>query len=686
MNIISLKNISRTFKTSLPKNSKESAPSPQVTVLQGITLEIAQGEMLAIMGTSGSGKSTLMNILGCLDTASSGDYLFHGKNIAKFDADELAQLRREHFGFIFQRYHLLNTLSARKNVEIPAMYAGMPAKVRALKAGEILSSLGLDDRIDYNPNQLSGGQQQRVSIARALINGGEVILADEPTGALDSVSGASVLENLKALNKAGHTIIMVTHDRNVASHARRIIELKDGEIIADYLNDQKTNNQDHNNLENSSEPVLSNIQTQSLTQSESESKSQIKTKIPKSYSKFSGVQRIADAFKMALVSMIMQKMRTFLTMLGIIIGIASVVIIVAIGNGTTDKILNDISGLGTSTLEVYPGSGFGDRNSGRVRSLKPSDAQYLKEQPYIHSVTPTVSSNKMIRYGNIAVNAVISGVGADFFEVRDYKITEGVGFNRQSEDDLALEAVIDQNTRDKLFAKTDNPLGEVILLGNLPVRIIGVSAPKAAGFGSSASLEVWIPYSSAMKRMLGQSFLRNITLRINDDVDLALAENNITEILTRLHGKKDFFIINTDAIRDTIKETTGTLTLLVASIAVISLIVGGIGVMNIMLVSVSERTREIGMRMAVGARKSDISQQFIIEAVLVCLVGGLIGIAFALILGFGLNWLITSFQLRFSWITIVLAFTCSSFIGLTFGYFPAKRAANLAPIEALERS
>ncbi len=631
-----------------------------VDVLKGIDLTIHQGEFIAIMGASGSGKSTLMNLIGGLDERSAGRYHFKGRDISEYSDDELAQLRREHFGFIFQRYHLLNTLTAKGNVEMPAIYYGMPPKERSERAQALLQSLGLEERADYYPTQLSGGQQQRVSIARALMNGGEIILADEPTGALDSESGKAVLEILKELNEAGHTVIMVTHDEEVAAHADRIIEIKDGLIIDDRLNRESQ-------LEGASAPK--------------------RFKKSNAYSLI--LQRFFNAFNMAIISMSMQRMRTFLTMLGIIIGIASVVLVIALGKGSTEKILENINAMGTSTLTIYPGSGFGDRRSGRIQSLKPSDVRVLQQQPFIHSVTPVVSTSTGVRYQNIsAVNASIQGVGHQFFDVQGYELIQGVAFNEVSEATLALEAVLDLNSVDTLFPNGGDPIGEVIMLNHLPVRVIGVAKSKAEGMGgSSGNMTIWIPYSTAMKRMLGQSSLRNITVRVKDEINIKLAEQAITDIMMQLHGKKDFFIFNADTIRETIESTTLVMRILITSIALISLLVGGIGVMNIMLVSVAERTKEIGMRMAVGARKSDVSQQFLIESILVCILGGVIGLAFALSIGALVNQSAgDSIALSFSPLSIILAFFSSFLIGILFGYFPAKRAADLAPIEALERS
>lgn len=634
----------------------------RVQVLKNINLTIHSGEMVAIVGASGSGKSTLMNILGCLDKPSSGEYLVAGRIPQHLDSNELAELRREHFGFIFQRYHLLNDLSAQENVEIPAIYAGVNREERRQRAASLLSRLGLVDRLDYRPSQLSGGQQQRVSIARALMNGGEVILADEPTGALDTHSGTEVLNILKGLHQQGHTVVIVTHDMSIAEHAQRIIELRDGEVIADRQMPQPE-----------LPAKISTIETPDIAHK------------PPLVSWKAQRDRLQEAFKMALLAMSAQRLRTLLTMLGIIIGIASVVSVVALGKGSQQQVLANINSMGTSTLEIFPGKDFGDMRSAAIHTLRATDADALAQQGYIHSVTPTVSTSTTLRYGNKSVSGTVNGVGEQYFLVRGYTLAQGMAFNRTGVDNLMQEAVIDENTRDKLFPNGENPLGKVILLGSLPCRVIGVAAKKQSGFGSDENLNVWIPYTTAMKRMLGQSYLKSITVRVNDDIDLANAEQGVTKLLTQRHGTQDFFVMNTDSIRQTIEKTTSTMTLLVSMIAVISLVVGGIGVMNIMLVSVTERTKEIGVRMAVGARTSDIMQQFLIEAVLVCLLGGCLGVVLSLVIGLLFSQFSSSFSMVYSATSIITAFICSSLIGVIFGFFPAKRAVQMDPIRALER-
>ncbi|MFE8645028.1 MacB family efflux pump subunit [Sphingomonas sp. NCPPB 2930] len=632
-----------------------------VAVLKDIDLAIHAGEMVAIVGQSGSGKSTLMNILGCLDRPSGGSYRVLGRETGQLAPDELAALRREHFGFIFQRYHLLSDLTARGNVEVPAVYAGTPSEARHDRAAALLGRLGLAERVGYRPGQLSGGQQQRVSIARALMNGGSVILADEPTGALDTGSGEEVMKILQELHAEGHTIIIVTHDMAVAEHAERIIEIRDGEIIGD-----RPTGRMQGVLDRPAAPQL-----------------------PPRPAAAGGLaalrDRFTEAFGMALLAMNAHRLRTFLTMLGIIIGIASVVAVVAIGEGSRLQVLKNISSIGTNTIEVFSGTGFGDPRSARVRSLVPADADALARQGYVDSVTPTLSSSVTGRYRNIEASVTVLGAGEQYFRVKGVTIAQGNPFGADNVQRREQVAVIDDNTRKTLFPNTPDPVGEVIILGSVPVRVIGVAAKSESAFGNTEALNVFVPYTTAMSRIVNQNYLRSITVRVRDDAPTTAAEAGINALLLQRHGRKDFYVLNTDSIRQTIEATTKTLTLLIASIAVISLIVGGIGVMNIMLVSVTERTREIGVRMAVGARQGDIQQQFLIEAVLVCLLGGVLGIALALAIGQVVAGVGGDFQLVYSTGSMVAAFVCSTLIGVVFGFLPARNAARLDPVDALAR-
>lgn len=644
--LIELKNICRDFPSG----------DGLVRVLDNVSLEINEGEFIAIIGSSGSGKSTLMNILGCLDKPTSGDYLIENKPVKDLGKDELAQLRREHFGFIFQRYHLINSITARSNVEVPSIYAGVDKETRKQRALTILNSLGIGDKALQKPSQLSGGQQQRVSIARALMNGGQIILADEPTGALDSKNGVQVMALLKNLHKDGHTIIIVTHDPGIAKQANRVIEIADGKIISNSYSEEKK------------EYFISQ-------------KKEIKKAKVNALSMFSNQFR--EAFSMATNAILNHKIRSFLTMLGIIIGIASVVSVVALGEGSKVKILNDINSMGSNMIDVYPGSGWGDRKAAQIKTLSERDVALLKQQPYVDSVSPNVSGSRNITYKELEVAAQVMGVGEDYFRVKAFDFSQGRNFSEADIKTQAQSVVIDSNTLKKLFPN-DSPIGKVIFVGNVPLKVTGVLEEKKSGFGNSENLQLFIPYTTAMHRLLGVKNLGSITIRVKDGVDTQLAENGIISIITRSHGgKKDFYTNNLDSIKQTVEQTTATLTLLISAIAIISLVVGGIGVMNIMLVSVTERTKEIGIRMAIGARESDIMQQFLIEAVLVCLIGGVLGITLALSIGYAFNSISTSFSMIFSSSSIVTAFVCSSAIGIIFGFIPAKNAAKLDPIVAL---
>ena len=645
MNIIDVKNLNKYFGET-PNQSH---------VLKDINLSIRQGDFIAIIGASGSGKSTLMNILGCLDTPSDGSYTVSGTETRNMDSNGLAALRRKKFGFIFQRYNLLSTLTALDNVALPAVYSGTVQSERNQRAEKILTDLGLHDKMKNKPNELSGGQQQRVSIGRALMNGGEIILADEPTGALDSHSGEMVMDIIKDLHQKGHTIILVTHDKNIANYANRVIEIKDGKIIADNSKSEKTNIIESN-------PVK-----------ESGSLSFLK-------------DQLIESFKMATKAIFSHKLRSFLTMLGIIIGIASVVSIVALGNGSQQKILSDINAMGTNTIDIYPGEGFGDLRSSRVKTLTDSDSQLLGHQSYIDSSTSNSTTSGTLTYKNIAVSAQIKGVGSEFFDVKGIEIGSGNKFYDKDIKSSAQVAVIDKNTQKKLFTMNEDPIGKIIFINKKPLQVIGVSKDKKSAFGNDDNLNIWTPYTTVMNRISGSHYIDSITVKVRDDVSMQAAEKNITDLLKVKHGgKKDFFTLNTDSIKQTVENTTNTMTLLISSIAVIALIVGGIGVMNIMLVSVTERTKEIGVRMAIGAREYNILQQFLIEAVLICLIGGAVGIALSYGISLVFNSVVSSFAMTFSTTSIITAVLCSTMIGIIFGFMPARNASKLNPIAALSR-
>ncbi|MFD1245019.1 MacB family efflux pump subunit [Paralysiella testudinis] len=645
MNLIEMNGINRHF----------GAGESRVQVLKDINLSITKGDFVAIIGQSGSGKSTLMNILGCLDTPSSGSYRIDGEETAAMDNDALAALRRKRFGFIFQRYNLLGSLNARDNVALPSVYAGMAQSARHRRANQLLADLGLQGKENNKPSELSGGQQQRVSIARALMNGGEIILADEPTGALDTHSGENVMEILHDLHRQGHTIIMVTHDPGIAANANRVIEIRDGEIIND----------------SSKNADIAPSQVASLPENNS-------------WAFFK--DQFAESFRMSVQAILAHKMRSLLTMLGIIIGIASVVSVVALGRGSQQKILQDISAMGTNTISIYPGSGFGDRRAGRIRTLSVADANTLAQQQYVASVTPSTSTSGTITYRNTDLTAQLYGAGEQYFDVRGIKLAEGRFFDADDVHQNNQVVVIDQNTKDKLFGRNSQPLGQVLLFNKRPLTVIGITQKDDSPFsGGSDSLQLYAPYTTVMHKITGDKHIRAITVKVQDGVNSQTAEKSITDLLVARHGTQDFFTSNSDSIKQTIESTTNTMTLLISSIALISLVVGGIGVMNIMLVSVTERTREIGIRMAIGARQSNILQQFLIEAVLICLIGGLLGVLFSVGISVLFNTVATDFAMSFSTASIVLAVLCSTIIGMVFGFMPAKNASKLNPIDALSR-
>lgn len=640
--MIKLQNIKKKFITG----------GVETEVLKGINLSINRGEFVAIIGQSGSGKSTLMNILGCLDTPSSGKYLLEGQDISKFDRDALSNLRLKTFGFIFQRYNLLSSNDVKNNVALPGVYAGMGKKDRLNFAKELLSKLGLESKFDTYPNQLSGGQQQRVSIARALMNGGDILLCDEPTGALDSASGVMVMEILKDLHKSGHTIIVVTHDKDIASWADRIIEIKDGNILSDS---KKQNN--IYEFKKASEGIKKGFKA--------------------------SLDRFLESFSMSVGAIKAHKLRSFLTMLGIIIGIASVVCVVALAKGSQEKILNEINKVGTSTIMLNPGKAPGDPNKNKIKKFTLDDAELLSKLEFVDYATPTVSQSGLLVYSNQNANANLRAGSENYLKITGVKVVLGRDFSSDDIKNSESVIIIDTDVKSSFFGQND-PIGKTILFNKKPFKIIGVAKKDEGAFGSE-NLTVYMPYSTAVNKITGDRNLRSITVKLKSNVNAQLAESTIKEVMSVKRGDSDFYTRNSDTIMQTIKSTTDAMSLLISGIALISLMVGGIGVMNIMLVSVFERTKEIGIRMAIGAKSKDIMIQFLIEAVLLCAIGGAIGVGLAYLIGYIFNMFGASFKMIFSTTSIFIALGVSSLIGIIFGYMPARNAARLNPIDALSR-
>ena len=643
--LIELRKVSRTFVTD---------GGVEVRALREIDLKIYPGEFIAIVGQSGSGKSTLMNILGCLDRPTSGKYLFGGRDIETFDADGLAWLRREAFGFVFQSYNLLPTETAQENVEVPGIYRGLPAHERAVRSEALLASLGLGERMDHRPNQLSGGQQQRVSIARALMNGGNIILADEPTGALDSRSGVEVMALLKDLAAKGHTVILITHDPKVAQNAERVVEFRDGNVISDTGTPAaKIDPRRNEELRN----LFLSRQSASI------------------------LGGLGEAVRMAMRSLQANLFRTILTLLGIVMGVAAVVAMLAIGQGVRSEIIDRISAIGTNIINLQPARAEGRRNMPSTLAFDDADA-IMANVPNVLYALPELQGNQTLRWRDRDHQTRVTAITENLPQARNWPLANGVFFTREDSETYRPVVVLGSTVAAELFPEGYNPVGEWILIRTTPFQVIGVLTTKGASGSEDQDDNVFVPLKTGALRLFGEKFARQIQVAIADVSKISETEDQLVAFMIDRHGQEDFRIFNAAELLETAEASQAAFRLLLASAAVIALLVGGIGVMNIMLVSVTERTREIGVRMATGARQRDILAQFLAEAIVVTAVGGIMGV----LLGVGGGLLIPLFfemDVVFTPKVMILSFCCAAAIGLIFGFAPARKAARLDPVVAL---
>lgn len=653
----------------------------RLQVLFDLSLTIEKGEMLAIQGPSGSGKSTLMYLLGCLQRVQQGSLLINGTDVSTLNETELSLFRNRELGFIFQQFHLLPRASVLDNILLPANYpaeSANPGEKETQRATALATQLGLGAHLKHSPNQLSGGQQQRVAIARALMNDPPLILADEPTGNLDSRSSAQILELLRGLNREGRTIVIITHDSEVAARCDRVIHVRDGRLEMPEAPRKSTS------------PVA---KPRELPRQ-------------KPFSPMHWFRLMAKQLPLAWDSLNRNRARSALTMMGITIGIAAVLSMVTLGQFTKKKILDSYADLGINNLRFY-GSVNWDL---KATDIVPAPFRFFSWEhdilplyrifPQIAAMSPSLSSwDAKFSFAGKRLdvdNSMLIGVNEHGLSTYERTLQIGRNISPYHVSNGSPVCLVGFEIAKQLLSNT-MPIGQILQIeanGNIfACRVIGVinhASSKQEWMKPDYQLFLPFTYFQNWSRGSWQNDIRNVNIQLRHGSDVEKVGRGIRSYFERKYGKAGTFRVDTDSVL--VSQMNKFLTLfsvLLTLIALVSLAVGGVGITNMMLVSVSERYREIGLRKALGASPASVRMQFLTEAVLICTLGGVVGI----VAGFGAYHLAIygatrlvpklEFAWTVDWFALALSVISVVIVGVLSGLFPALKAERLQVIEAM---